>query len=52
MEHFGHFGLMVNADNPISSEKTRDALGWTPQRRTLLTCLEGDDLEEVKDLAA
>jgi nucleoside-diphosphate-sugar epimerase len=39
-EHFGPFGLVVGADNPVSSQKTRQELDWNPQQRGLLADLQ------------
>jgi nucleoside-diphosphate-sugar epimerase len=38
-EHFGSFGVVVAADNPVSSVKTREVLGWAPRQCTLLADL-------------
>lgn len=38
--HFGPFGFVVGADNPVSNKKTRETLGWNPQQCTLLADLE------------
>ncbi|KAJ4301559.1 hypothetical protein N0V90_003652 [Kalmusia sp. IMI 367209] len=42
-EHFGMLAEVVGADNPVSSAKTREVLGWSPKQRGLL-----DDLENGK----
>ncbi|KAH8893001.1 NAD(P)-binding protein [Thozetella sp. PMI_491] len=42
-KHFGPFGVAVGADNPTSSKKTREALGWSPRHCSLL-----DDLRYGK----
>lgn len=39
--HFGWISAVIGIDNPVSSEKTRELLGWTPKERGLL-----DDLRE------
>lgn len=40
-DHFGPFlGQVVTVDNPTSSFKTREALGWNPQQCGLLSDLE------------
>ncbi|KIW08366.1 uncharacterized protein PV09_01282 [Verruconis gallopava] len=39
-EHFGFFAALVGANSPVSSKKTREALGWTPKQWTLLEDLE------------
>jgi len=36
----GFFALPVGADNPISSDKTKNALGWTPSQPDLLRDIE------------
>jgi GNAT superfamily N-acetyltransferase len=36
VKHFGFLGPIVGADNPASSEKTRQALGWQPPHPSLL----------------
>jgi nucleoside-diphosphate-sugar epimerase len=40
-ESFGPLGAIFAADQPSSSAHTREALGWTPTRRSLLDDLEG-----------
>jgi nucleoside-diphosphate-sugar epimerase len=35
--HFGWLAPFVGADNPISSRRTREALGWSPRGPALLT---------------
>jgi nucleoside-diphosphate-sugar epimerase len=40
-ERYGFVGAFIGIDNPTSSAKTRDLLGWTPTHPGLL-----DDLEE------
>ncbi|MEU5438461.1 SDR family oxidoreductase [Streptomyces sp. NPDC020719] len=44
-QHFGHFSVFAELDNPTSSQITRDALGWTPTRPGLLA-----DLAQDRDL--
>jgi nucleoside-diphosphate-sugar epimerase len=39
-ETFGPFGPIFAADQPSSSARTRDALGWRPTRPSLLQDLE------------
>jgi nucleoside-diphosphate-sugar epimerase len=41
-EHFGFLALVVGADNPTSSARTRKLLDWTPERPDLLADLELD----------
>ena len=35
-EHMGFLGLLVGVDNPMSSKKTKEVLGWKPAQCTLL----------------
>ncbi len=39
-EHFGFLGMVVPVDNPASSAKTREQLGWVPVQPTLLEDLK------------
>jgi nucleoside-diphosphate-sugar epimerase len=39
-EHFGPFSSVVSVDNPVSNKKTREVLGWNPQKCTLLADLQ------------
>lgn len=39
-EHFGWLALGVAADNPVSSAKTREQLGWAPVQLGLIADLE------------
>lgn len=40
-EHFGPFGAFIlGIDNPMSSGRTRDLLGWAPERPGLLADME------------
>jgi nucleoside-diphosphate-sugar epimerase len=39
--HFGFLSLFVSLDNPTSSARTRELLGWTPTHPGLI-----DDLDE------
>ena len=39
-QHFGFLGMVVPVDNPTSSAKTREQLGWTPVQPTLLEDLK------------
>lgn len=39
-EHFGWLAIAVGADNPISSAKTREQLGWTPVHASLISDIE------------
>jgi nucleoside-diphosphate-sugar epimerase len=39
-KHFGWFALFAALDNPASSERTRELLGWQPRRPGLLTDLD------------
>ncbi len=41
-EHFGWFAHFVAIDNPASSRRTREALGWRPTRPGLMADLDGD----------
>lgn len=43
-EHFGWFAFGITGDNPISSSKTRNALGWNP--------IAGGVLDSVKPTVA
>jgi nucleoside-diphosphate-sugar epimerase len=45
--HFGFLGMLVQLDNPTSSERTRELLGWTPAHPGLI-----DDLDEGHYFAA
>ena len=38
-QHFGHLTMFVGLDNPTSSQVTREALDWTPDRPGLLADL-------------
>ncbi len=40
-ETFGPFGPIFAMDQPASSARTRDALGWQPTHPSLLQDLEG-----------
>ena len=42
MSHFGFLGQIVGADNPASSEITRETLGWQPAHPSLLQDLSSD----------
>jgi nucleoside-diphosphate-sugar epimerase len=45
--HFGWFASLAGTDNPVSNEKTRGMLQWSPQQRTLIDDLEnGSYFEE------
>ncbi|KAJ4351588.1 uncharacterized protein N0V89_006931 [Didymosphaeria variabile] len=35
-EHFGWFASVAGIDNPVSSAKTKEMLGWTPKQPSLL----------------
>ena len=39
-EHFGWFAHFAALDNPSSSERTRQALGWQPTRPGLIADLD------------
>ena len=39
-QHFGFLGMVVPVDNPASSAKTREQLGWNPVQPTLLEDLK------------
>jgi nucleoside-diphosphate-sugar epimerase len=39
-EHFGWFAHFATLDNPSSSERTREALGWQPTRLSLIADLD------------
>jgi nucleoside-diphosphate-sugar epimerase len=39
-DHFGFFALTVPLDNPTSSARTQDLLGWRPTNRGLIADLE------------
>jgi nucleoside-diphosphate-sugar epimerase len=39
-KHFGFFGFFVGRDSPVSSERTREQLGWKPTGPGLLTDLK------------
>ncbi|KAJ6787388.1 hypothetical protein PWT90_08602 [Aphanocladium album] len=39
-EHFDWFSFAILADNPASSEKTRQELGWTPTHGSVLDSVE------------
>ncbi|MDR1264097.1 MAG: SDR family oxidoreductase [Propionibacteriaceae bacterium] len=41
-DHFGFLGQIVAADNPASSEETRQTLGWAPTHPSLLQDLASD----------
>jgi nucleoside-diphosphate-sugar epimerase len=41
-EHFGYLSAFAGLDNPVSSQITRDRLGWAPARPGLITALEQD----------
>jgi nucleoside-diphosphate-sugar epimerase len=43
VESYGPLGLIFGADQPASSEYTRETLGWTPQHPSLL-----EDLENIE----
>jgi nucleoside-diphosphate-sugar epimerase len=43
VESYGPLGFVFGADQPASSEYTRETLGWTPQHPSLL-----EDLENIK----
>jgi nucleoside-diphosphate-sugar epimerase len=38
--HFGLFGAAIGADQPASSARTRECLGWQPRELGLLADLE------------
>jgi nucleoside-diphosphate-sugar epimerase len=40
-EHFGWFAHFAALDNPASSRRTRDLLGWQPQQPGLIADLDG-----------
>lgn len=40
--HFGFLGVLVNVDNPVSSEATQKTFGWTPNQPGLLEDLASD----------
>ncbi len=42
-DHFGFLAPMVSADNPTSSAKTRQRLGWRPQGPGLIEDIEQSD---------
>lgn len=44
-EAFGFLAAAVGADNPVSSRKTREVLGWEPTHTGLVEDIEGDLLE-------
>lgn len=39
-KHFGWLGPLVEIDNPVSSHKTRDELGWVPEGPDLIADLQ------------
>ena len=41
-EHFGYLSAFAGLDNPVSSQITRDRLGWAPARPGLISDLEQD----------
>jgi nucleoside-diphosphate-sugar epimerase len=42
-EHFGNIALAVGLDNPTSSDRTRELLGWQPSHPALLADLAHQD---------
>jgi len=42
-EHFGWFAIMVRAEFSVSSERTREVLGWEPSGPALLADIERDE---------
>jgi hypothetical protein len=40
--HFSYLSAIAGLDNPASSQITRDTLGWTPTRPSLIADLEQD----------
>jgi nucleoside-diphosphate-sugar epimerase len=44
-EVFGFLATAVGADNPVSSRKTREVLGWEPTHKGLVEDIEGNLLE-------
>lgn len=43
-QHFGYTSAFVGLDNPVSSQLTRDLLGWTPARPGLIADLDEHQL--------
>ncbi|KAJ5450201.1 uncharacterized protein N7458_006650 [Penicillium daleae] len=52
--HFGgdFMGFVISADNPSSSEKTQEQLGWTPTGPTLLTDIKAGVYTKVESASA
>jgi nucleoside-diphosphate-sugar epimerase len=46
--HFGWFAHFVTLDNPVSSERTRDLLGWQPKHPGLIPDLDRPRYFEVE----
>jgi hypothetical protein len=50
-DHFGWFAQFAVLDNPTSSERTRDLLGWQPRQPALIPDLDQPYYFEVDQRA-